>query len=218
MGGPYLQTFLASYVDQQWKDQYIASLISLGGSFDGAPMTALQMAAGTSFGIPLLDKSAVKGVIRNLGGAAWMLPQPSNKVMYMTPTRNYTSAQMEEFFVDMKSPRSFDIYKSTIRYGDKKKAPGVAVHCLYGVGTPTITAPLFSSADPPIDEELKQWLVEDGDQTVPLDSLALCDAFANYQDQSKYPVIVDRYRNVTHISIVLDPKIFARVLDIVTKN
>jgi lysophospholipase-3 len=92
MGGPYIQTFLARYVPQAWKDKYIASFISLAGPYAGAPIVARQLVAGTNFGIPILDDSAVKTFIRSLGGVLWMLPQ-NGDVFFMTPTKNYTGAQ-----------------------------------------------------------------------------------------------------------------------------
>ncbi|KAL0482612.1 lecithin-cholesterol acyltransferase LCAT [Acrasis kona] len=217
MGGPYLQTFLATFVSQEWKDRYIASMISLGGSFAGAPMTAIQMTAGTDFGVSIFDTGALRGIIRNLGGAGWMLPSPNDDVMIMTAARNYTSAQMKELFHDMGSPDTYAIYKSESEAGDKTKAPNVPVHCLYGVGTPTLTGAYFSSLNPD-KENATRLIYKEGDQTVPLYSLTLCDDFAKKQDQQKYPVVVDRYRNVTHISIISDMIIFKRVLEIVTNK
>ncbi|KAL0479098.1 phosphatidylcholine-sterol acyltransferase [Acrasis kona] len=218
LGGCYIQTFLTTYVSQEWKDKYVSSLISLAGSYLGAPMAAIEMATGTSFGIPMFDKDGVKRVMRKMGGAAWMLPTPNDEVMYITPKRNYTNSQLKEFFQDMKSPETFEIYQNEMEFGEKTKAPSVPVYCMYGVGSPTVTAAKMPEADAPTNIDVDEIIKQDGDETVPFYSLSACDAFANNQDQNKYPVVVDRFKGVTHRGIVSDAKILERVLNIVTSN
>jgi lysophospholipase-3 len=217
MGAPYFQNFLASFVNQEWKDKHVASLISLGGPFGGAPITLEQIAAGTNFGIKSFDGKTMKKVIRRFGSPTWMLPDETNTdIVFSTPTKNYTNAQLKQFFQDMNDTVIYDIYKTQMNAGNKAKSPGVATHCLYGYDIPTVLAVKMTSVDPPVGEipQVAAWGV--GDITVPLYSLAMCDEFAKGQDVSKYPVFVERYKNVTHGTIMTDEKVFARILSIIT--
>ncbi len=216
MGSPFMQVFLATHVDQHWKDTYINSFIALAGPHGGAPITLEQIAAGTNFGISLFDTSAMKRVIRRLGSPVWMLPEETNTdVMFITPQKNYTGVQLKEFFRDMNDSVIYDLYKAQKRAGDMTKPPGVPTWCLYGFDVPTILSVSMSSVDPPTTEVPKVVGVGMGDQTVPLYSLAVCDGWAKLQSQ---PVIVERFSNITHGTIMTEERVFKKILQIVTAD
>ena len=42
MGGPFLQYFLATFVDQPWKEKFIDNFIPMAGAFDGSPLALVS--------------------------------------------------------------------------------------------------------------------------------------------------------------------------------
>jgi hypothetical protein len=214
MGANFFQYFLAFFVTQEWKDKYISSLISLGGSFHGVS-NAYKLIKGDNYGLPLLDERKMVPIIRQVPSVLWMLP-PLNSRDYVvyTPAKNYTNADLQELLKDLNSTASWDLYNYEMSAGDRVKPPGVPVHCVYGYDVRTGTGMFFSSLNPPAKEEGKWLNGSDGDGTVPLYSLSACDGFAAGQDK---PVQVHRLQGAKHIEMVHEQRLWELISGIVAK-
>lgn len=72
---------------------------------------------------------------------AWLMPSPlfwkPNEVLVETPSRVYTTSQMEQFFTDIDYKTGWEMRKDTLKY-TSFIAPDVELHCLYGDGVDTI--------------------------------------------------------------------------------
>lgn len=67
LGASFIQYFLYSFVDQKWKDQFVASLIPLGGAFGGTAVAYATYALGTNYGIPILSATSMRPMVTNFG-------------------------------------------------------------------------------------------------------------------------------------------------------
>jgi lysophospholipase-3 len=214
MGANFMQAFLAYFVDQTWKDKYIATLISLGGSYKGVA-NAYKFIEGDSYSIPLLKSRTMAPIIRQLSSMLWMLPPLDNKdFSVFTPQKNYTNADLKQLIFDLNSTVSWDMYNYQMDSGDRLKSPGVPVHCIYGYDLPTGYGKYFSSLNPPDSEEGKWLSGGDGDSVVPTYSLAACMELAKGQDQ---PVKEYKLDKAHHVDMVFAPHVWDIITSIVTK-
>lgn len=73
---------------------------------------------------------------------AWLLPSPlfwgPSEILVVTPVRNYTMAQLKDFFEDIDYITGWEMRKDNIKYSLNFSPPEVEIHCLYGYGRPTV--------------------------------------------------------------------------------
>ncbi|KAK6043855.1 Lecithin:cholesterol acyltransferase [Cooperia oncophora] len=128
MGNPLMLYFYNHFVDQAWKDKFIESHISLAGAWGGAMQLIRLFASGYNMDYfrVFLPPSRLRGMQRSFTSSAFLFPSKAvwndTDVLASTFEKNYTMADVQEFFHDIGYPIGWEQYK---------------VHCLYGTGVPT---------------------------------------------------------------------------------
>ncbi|KAF0973893.1 hypothetical protein FDP41_007280 [Naegleria fowleri] len=230
MGGPFVQYFLANYVSQSWKDKYISHFIPFAGAFDGAPIALPLAIAGSNYGVPTFSQTNAKKLTQSFGGPNFMIPVMSQHFDY--PIFSYISpngtrqdyyanpSSIKQLYKEAKMDKTWEIFahEYTEYENVKFRAPNVSTHCVYGYGVKSLAHLQYSGQKPLSELVLDDILhhsealkIDDGDGTVPLYSLAICDDFAKQQQK---PVMVHRFFNVTHLTVVTDDKVLQTLLDI----
>jgi lysophospholipase-3 len=73
---------------------------------------------------------------------AWLLPSKlfwkPDEVLVQTDKKNFTVANLKDFFEAIDYMDGWEMRKDTENYQLDFKAPGVEVHCLYGTAIPTV--------------------------------------------------------------------------------
>lgn len=101
MGGPMTLVFLQQQT-QKWKDKYIEQLVSLAGAWAGSAKAVKVFAVGDDLGSFALSGSTLRAEQITSPSLAWLLPSPHfwkpDEVLVNTPTKQYTMANLHEFF------------------------------------------------------------------------------------------------------------------------
>ena len=104
-GAQFGGAFLAHFVDDEWKDKYIDSWISLSGAFNGAPMAMRQLlSGGPVYGLDYVDIEIARDTLRSWPAMSWLVPtfvdgDPRNegdRVIMYTDVKNYTLTDVPE--------------------------------------------------------------------------------------------------------------------------
>ena len=130
--------FLNRIVSQEWKDTYIHSYVTMGGSWYGGVGIVFTLLSGpsepefleTRIGIP-----RVVSLYRNYPSFYSTLPRASvwnNTILISTPTRNYTACDYQELFTDARFPESGYSQFLNSESGIDLSAPNVPTYCFYG--------------------------------------------------------------------------------------
>lgn len=209
LGGPVANLFLSRYVNKQWKDKFIASFISIGGPFGGAPITASLVFTGFNYGIPTLKAEDLLPIIREMGSNAAMFPRiASERPFIFSPVQNYTTRTMGDLFRSVGDERFVSLLERELSVR-LDEAPQVPTHCIYGLHYPTPSEFTVKSLRPPVADVTN---VDYGDGTVTVDSLRLCDNFANLQRE---PVnVFAMEKNSSHVEIIMNPDLWAKLMSI----
>lgn len=190
--------------------------------------------AGTNYGLPNFNQNVAKQMVQVYASTLFMLPQVMNQsqpIFTYNPNNGNNNgkqtyhANIQDYkkaFQDAKIDNGWELFQHEFSdYSNIKfKAPNVSTHCIYGYGVPTIThleyigpKPLSDIIFDDVTHHSRVLQVSDGDGTVPSYGLEICDGFAKMQQE---PVVVHRYFNVTHFTVISEPKIFNQLLDILT--
>jgi hypothetical protein len=185
-------------VDQSWKDKYIKSFIPYGSPFDGSTATMLTMILQAGGDAPHLTEG-FRILAQRLSSVAWLIPTSDfrkDKVLIQTPKRSYTGSQLNEFFSDFDLKTTSANFQNNVKF-DKTLAPNVPVNCFYGVNVTTATG--FK-----VDEkgEASVISIEDGDGTVPLRDLKICDGWSKSHNLNKHPVKLFKIPNLEHKGLI----------------
>ncbi|XP_055638226.1 phospholipase A2 group XV-like [Toxorhynchites rutilus septentrionalis] len=211
MGAPMTLLFLQMQ-SQQWKDKHIRRVISLAGAWGGSVKAIKCYAIGDDLGAFALSGKVLRTEQITNPSLAWLMPNPllwkPNEVMVQTLSRSYTLEQMEDFFKDINFMDGWEMRKDTIPYSLNFTAPGVELHCLYGVGTPTVEMLNYEKS---YDLTGKPTLVNgDGDGTVNKRSLEACK---HWSAKQKQPIFVQEFQGTDHMAILAN----LNVLDSIVK-
>jgi lysophospholipase-3 len=221
MGNIHTGLMLTNVVDQAWKDKYIASFISVAAPWSGSPKALRALISGDNFGLgagdwfSLVDPLQIAKITRQSGGVVLLTPEAdywNNTVLVKTPTRTYNADELTQLFVDMGSPITAQLKKSLDGVlMNSIKAPGVPMHCLYGVDYPTEMSFTYKEG---FGKKPEIAYSEEGDGTVPDVSLRQCKKFALQQEQ---PVHVFEFDLADHLSVLNDDDLVKYVLDLLTE-
>ncbi|KAK0428978.1 hypothetical protein QR680_011118 [Steinernema hermaphroditum] len=212
MGNPVMLYFYHKIVSQEWKDKFIHSHISLAGAWGGSMQTVKLFASGYNmdFYRIILPPSTLRPMQRSFTSSAFLLPSAAlwgeNEVFATTVLKNYTMANLEEFFTDMQYTLGWEQYQKTNydRVGTLD-APGVKVHCIYG--TKVNTPETFSWAPKDFPDSQPTTFFGDGDGTVNIRSLEACKRW-NPENNSGKTVKAYPLENADHMGILADQRIF----------
>lgn len=101
MGGKMLLIFLQQ-MPQTWKDKYISKVITLNTPWGGSVQSIQAMSVGYTFGSTVLAVDSMMQVQRSSPSVIWLMPSEhfwkQNEVLVMTTKKNYTLANINEFF------------------------------------------------------------------------------------------------------------------------
>ncbi|VDM30985.1 unnamed protein product [Hydatigera taeniaeformis] len=216
MGALYALSFLKNQSDI-WKRQYIKAFVAVSAPFGGSIKALKIEASGDNFGIYFGNPLWYREVQRSMPSLAFLLPDPrlwpKDEVVIYTAAKNYTVHDYKEFFSDIGFPEGFQMYEDTKLTVDGLIPPtGVEkVYCIYSSAVRTPGTLIYPSAFP--DAQPNVVYEADGDGTVNMRSLSVCQSWANGSegvDQVETLVIP----GVNHLSIVLDPRFITRVKEI----
>ncbi|XP_061078419.1 phosphatidylcholine-sterol acyltransferase [Conger conger] len=207
MGCNYILYFL-NHQPQAWKDHYIRGFISLGSPWGGAVKTLRVLASGENDGIPLVSTIKIREEQRMTTTNPWMMPTkdawPTDHVFISTPSFNYTNQDYQRFFSDIHFEDGWYMWEDTKDLTAGLPPPGVEVHCLYGVGSPTPVTYVYDENFPNADPV--DIVYDDGDDTVDSRSMSLCKRWAG---QQKQPVHVTEIRGLLHLDTVFDHRVLS---------
>lgn len=141
MGSSMTLVFLQEQ-KMEWKAQYIRRHISLAGAWAGSIKAVKVFAMGDDLDSFALSAKILRAEQITHPSTAWLLPSPlfwkPSEVLVSTPSRNYTMAQLEQFFNAIDYKTGWEMRKDTMRYSQNFSPPDVELHCLYGDGVKTV--------------------------------------------------------------------------------
>ncbi|XP_026468778.1 group XV phospholipase A2-like [Ctenocephalides felis] len=204
MGGPMTLVFLQRQISE-WKNQHIKRFITLAGAWAGSVKAVKVFAMGDDLGSYVLRNSILREEQISCPSLSWLLPSPlfwkPNEVMATTKSRNYTLAQLSEFFDDLEYPQGWEMRKDNIQYSLNFSPPDVETHCIYGSGIPTVERLMYKKE---ILDGLPTLINGDGDGTVNIRSLSACSVWKTMQDK---PVVPIEIAGVDHMTVLKHPDI-----------
>ncbi len=117
--------FLTKYVDNNWKEMYIRSYVSIAGVWQGAAKSVKAFASGDNEGIVIDRDIWDRAGQRTSPSTAWLLPNPSTiwpheEVLVVTDKRNYSAWDYKALFEDMGYLRGYDMYLETMNLTGKE--------------------------------------------------------------------------------------------------
>ncbi|EDV22036.1 Group XV phospholipase A2 [Trichoplax sp. H2] len=213
MGNAMFNLFLNTYVDQKWKDKYVKAHISLSGVYAGAGQVIYSVIS-PSGGVlpPVVNFDVIRSVIRTYGSSAWLLPNRKFWKDYpfvRTKKKNYTAEDFGEIFSRLKLHNITEMWHNT-RNLSTLHAPNVTVYCWHGINVPTPNSFYYKDDN---FEKQPDITHTDGDGTVPLRSLQVCQ---NWKKQQTKPVSVRSFPGVSHMGILGDESVIMGILSIAT--
>ncbi|PAV67748.1 hypothetical protein WR25_04245 isoform C [Diploscapter pachys] len=143
MGNPVMLYFYHNYVDQEWKDKFIKSHVSLAAPWGGSMQIVRLFASGYNMNYyrVILPPSKLRAMQRSFTSSAFLFPSKSvwnaTDVLAITDAKNYTTSNIEQFFKDVNYMVGWEQYKHSGTLLGNLEAPGVEVHCVIGTGMDT---------------------------------------------------------------------------------
>ena len=205
MGGPYVHTFLTTYVSMAWKAEHLGSWLTLAGALDGSVHEIDAIIGGSACDmIPKelnLDRSGCIETFRSWPGMAWMMPS-SNGTMRDAVVVKYretstdpeasatlmTVSQLAEVMDVVQIP----LLAEALRHDfyspgaiDRDTDPGIPTYCWYSSDVPTEEA--FHYFGDGTEGYADYGL---GDGTCSKSSLEICKGWASTVDSRDFQKIV----------------------------
>lgn len=209
MGGPMSLIFL-QLQNQQWKNKYINCLITLAGVWGGSVKALKVFAIGDDLGAYLLRQSILKDQQITSPSLGWLLPSrlfwKETEVLVESEQKNYTLSTLQDYLIDINVPNAYEFKKDNEKYELNFAAPGVEVHCLYGIGIETVER-LYYKPGTSIDGT-PQLISGDGDGTVNLRSLEGCK---HWQGKQKQKVYSQAFPGVDHMDILRNNNVLSYI-------
>lgn len=217
MGGPTALRFF-NLQTQAWLDENIASFLPIAAPWSGSPKALRAVLSGDDFGLnalgtSLINLDKVKDVARKAGGIIYLVPDPefytAGEVFVEGPGGKYTANQFGQLFEAINAPTAATIHARTKNILNFMRAPRTATHCIYGYGLPTEH---FYNYTEGWDKQPVIVSDNNGDGTVPLESLQECKKWGTEQTQSVDHVEFDL---VGHSAILEDQDVFDYIISVV---
>ena len=207
--------FLNRIVSQEWKDTYIHSYVTLGGSWYGGVGIVFTLLSGpfqpefleTQIGIP-----RVVSLYRNYPSFYSILPRASiwgDTILVRTPNRTYTARDYEQLFTDAGFPEGYSQFLDSESSIDLS-APNVPTYCFYGSGIPTPVTFLYRNG---LSMPPRPIAAGDGDGRVNREDLEICRRWEGVNGGYKFNSTV--FPGVNHASTIRDEAVLQTVESIV---
>lgn len=214
MGNPVTLYWLTKLVSQEWKEKYIKSFVSLAGVWGGAAKTLRLMASGDNIDVIVVSPIRVRPYQRTAVSTAFLMPSDrfwsKDEIIVSRPSRNYTVADYEQFFIDLNFTTGYEMRKDTEKLIYDLEPPRVELHCLYGVGLKTPEVFVYPK-EKDFPDSQPSVIYGDGDGTVNVRSLRGHSFFKDKQDQ---PIYVKEFSGVEHVATLKYPPIIDYILNL----
>ncbi|GMT29367.1 hypothetical protein PFISCL1PPCAC_20664, partial [Pristionchus fissidentatus] len=179
MGNPTLKYFLDNIVDSDWKAKFVKSFVSVAAPWGGSMQVVKLFASGYNMNYYriLLPPSSLRGMQRSFTSSALLYPNKAawneSVLLATTPKKNYTTANIQEYFTDIGYELGWEQYKvAGPPILGEFTAPDVETHCIYGHGVETPER--FDWADGYFPDYPPTIINGDGDGTVNRRSAEVC--------------------------------------------
>ncbi|PRW50953.1 group XV phospholipase [Chlorella sorokiniana] len=242
LGSLYFGLFARRHVSVDWAEHHLAGHISLSGTWAGSLWAPLAIVAGgqdpESQGlnplVPALQQDSLRSLLRSTPVLPYLAPAPAvfgdqPLVQDATSGQQYSAAQMAGWLRDSSAQQAADVWEASEAWMERGGAPPVESWCLFGTGVNTVTS--IEVLPPGKAEQRYRLRYGDGDGTVPLPSLQVCDGWhagaagtagtadsSSSTSSSRQPAThVRRYPGLGHGDIIHSAAAFADVLDALMK-
>ncbi|OQV19903.1 Group XV phospholipase A2 [Hypsibius exemplaris] len=199
----------------EWKGKYMQGFIALGAPWAGAAKAIKAFATGDNLDVALISAFRVRAEQRTNPSLTFIMPNAESKVwthkriFVSTPAKNYSLANMEEFFVDLGYPEGWEMYQRTANILNLKP-PGVPMYCMYGVGVNTPETMVYGPGKFP--DKNPNVVFGDGDGTVNRESLEYCDNWNDPEDNDPMTsATLFPFQGVTHMTVLSDKAVLAEI-------
>jgi len=214
MGGLQMLHFMTQQT-QAWKDAHVREWVAISAPWGGANKELGVFASGENQGLPV-DALKVRVAQRSFETDFWMLPVPElhdSTPIVTTPSRNYSAQDYASFFRDIGFESGLKIYEQVAELPNLAlPAPGVQMRCLYstGVDTPkTFNYPEGLQESPVVAHG-------DGDGTVTLESLRLCERWAADGNGKQFSSKI--FHGHSHTDILKASEVIAEVVGVIRSD
>ena len=144
LGGVHTVLFLNTFVDEVWKDKYIARLISIAGAYGGSVKAIRGALVGENDGWPApfwVTQPVLESWIsmytafpcHNERCQVW-----GNRSLVHVGDQEYSAANLTQLLRDFKLDTIANTYKHLNTEVDSQSPPNVTVHCVISTGWNTI--------------------------------------------------------------------------------
>ncbi|KAF5399114.1 Phosphatidylcholine-sterol acyltransferase (Lecithin-cholesterol acyltransferase)/ Phospholipase A [Paragonimus heterotremus] len=175
MGNLYTHSFLRAQTSA-WKKKYVKAYIAVSAPFGGCVKVFKTIASGENMGAFIVNPLVLRGMERSFPSLPFMAPDPRlwspNETIIITPKRNYTVHDNNQFYEDLNYTDGYYMMEATKAGHDFLESPtDVELYCVYGTQVATMEQVIYTSSFP---DELPKLVMGDGDGTVNLRSLEVC--------------------------------------------
>jgi len=224
LGGVLSMNFLNTYMadNQEWKDKYIESYMSIAAPFLGAPKALKLMLSGDNLGISMIDSQYLAQLTSSFSCMLWMMPhvhsddQPikarsdiNNILTLNGQAFSNTEASIAEVFTHFKRDANLmTAFKRQIYPLYNMAHPKVKINCIYSYNIATELGYEYNS-------HLSQPVITmgEGDGTVPIESLEFCKQWG--AEEEDYDVHVLEVKGASHGGILSDKRFLRYFTDVV---
>jgi len=209
MGGTYVSGFLQT-MNQDWKDTYIDSWISLAGSLNGSTYNIGSAINGENYEIFYVDKQKFADMYSTWPSSIWVTPVADDVdgVIAITPSFNYTITEIPQLMYKAGLFDVGDLKRTTYNKNswNTAKDPGVKTWCWYSYNVPTVT--VIRWKDDSLSDDSRDDIKGGGDGVVHYHGLRVCDQWKNTEQWI--------YEDVPHAAEVGTDWVLDRLIKIVS--
>ncbi|KAK2958747.1 putative Phosphatidylcholine-sterol acyltransferase [Blattamonas nauphoetae] len=223
LGGVFSHHFLSQEVTQEWKDEHIASLISLGTPFNGAPEAIASLIAPSDFGYGI-DPTILYEALRGMAGLITMIPtEPafeSNTTIIKYGDLSFSSNNISKLLSLLGRTDILDARAFNLPFTTNKQHPNVTMHVLYSHRLLTPLTYALNATNPNAVPTITG--VSDGDGTVPLASLLTMPTLWKTQTKTQKklklkPVKIYEFEGFSHSKMLVQREVWDNILSITSK-
>lgn len=132
-----------------WKKKYIQAWVTLGAPLGGATMGLAAVVTGDNFNIALISKTVAYDLEHTFSSIGAVLPVSSvfeNITLLSLEGKDYTAKDIPQIYRLVNDTVGATMWQKSVDVLDATfPHPGVEVHCLRAIGTPTVQSLQFWS-------------------------------------------------------------------------
>lgn len=147
--GGIFSTYFLNTKTQEWKDRYLAGLITANTPWAGTILATRMYTAGYNFEIDAIDRVVIRGQQRSYETSVFLMPRSpawsDDEVLVSTPQKNFTVNEYEEFFSSLNSSNGWNVLQRVRNPDYDLRHPGIPLFCFYSLGIPTSESLMYES-------------------------------------------------------------------------